>query len=78
VEERGWPDRLVIALEQSLAGRTDRTRYGREADVSSVTASTDLRRLVDADLLQQQGRGPSTAYKASDSLQEQAAAPPGR
>jgi Fic family protein len=68
VEERGWPDRLVIGLEQSLAGRTDRTRYGREADVSSVTASTDLRRLVDAGLLLQHGRGPSTKYQASEPL----------
>lgn len=74
-EERGWPDRLVIALEQSLSGRTDRSRYGREADVSSVTASGDLRRLVDAGLLHQQGRGPSTAYKASDRLREQLTAP---
>jgi Fic family protein len=75
VEERGWPDRLTIALEQGLAGRTDRSRYGREADVSSVTASNDLRRLVDADLLRQQGRGPSTAYAASDRLRELTAAP---
>ncbi|MGN6256489.1 MAG: Fic family protein [Solirubrobacterales bacterium] len=70
VEERGWPDRLVIALEQSLAGRTDRTKYGREADVSSVTASNDLRRLLDAGLLHQQGRGPSTTYKATDLLHD--------
>lgn len=70
VEERGWPDRLVIALEQSLAGRTDRTRYGREAEISSVTASNDLRRLLDADLLRQHGRGRSTGYRASDSLRQ--------
>jgi Fic family protein len=70
-EERGWPDRLAIALEQALSGRTDRTRYGREADVSSVTASSDLRRLVDADLLRQQGRGPSTNYEPGDRLREQ-------
>jgi Fic family protein len=73
VEERGWPDRLVIGLEQSLAGRTDRTRYGREADVSSVTASTDLRRLVDAGLLLQHGRGPSTRYEASETLHDRLA-----
>ncbi|HEX6456394.1 MAG TPA: Fic family protein [Solirubrobacterales bacterium] len=70
VEEHGWPDRLVIALEQSLSGRTDRTKYGREADVSSVTASNDLRRLIDARLLEQQGRGPSTTYKPSKLLRE--------
>jgi Fic family protein len=73
-EDRGWPDRLVIALEQSLSGRTDRTKYGREADVSSVTASGDLRRLVDAGLLHQQGRGPSTSYEASEQLRGQMAA----
>lgn len=70
VEERGWPDRLVIGLEQGLAGRTDRTRYGREAEVSSVTASGDLRRLVDAGLLVQHGRGPSTKYEASEGLRD--------
>lgn len=71
VAGHGWPDRLVIALEQSLSGRTDRTRYGREAGVSSVTASNDLRRLVDARLLEQEGRGPSTAYGPSSFLRKQ-------
>jgi Fic family protein len=71
VEEKSWPDRLVIALEQSLGGRTDRTRYGREAEISSVTASNDLRRLLDAGLLRQVGRGRSTGYEASDRLREQ-------
>jgi Fic family protein len=75
-EERGWPDRLVIALEQSLAGRTDRTRYGREAETSSVTASNDLRRLLDAGLLRQVGRGRSTGYEASERLRKVVAAPP--
>jgi Fic family protein len=68
VAERGWPDRLVIALEQALMGGTDRSRYSQEADVSSVTASNDLRRLVDAGFLRQHGRGPSTAYKAGAAL----------
>ena len=48
VEARGWPDRLVIALEQSLIGGTDRSTYGDEADVSPATASADFRRLLDA------------------------------
>ncbi|MGN6586976.1 MAG: Fic family protein [Solirubrobacterales bacterium] len=73
-EERGWPDRLVIALEQALSTRTDRTRYGREAGISSVTASTDLRRLVDAGLLRRHGRGPTTGYAASELLREQVSA----
>lgn len=75
-EDRGWPDRLVIALEQSLAGRTDRTRYGREADISTATASNDLRRLLEAGFLTQQGRGRSTGYAASDLLHEQVNAAP--
>lgn len=68
VEKRGWPDRLVIALEQSLVGGTDRTRYGDEADVSPASATSDLRRLLDAGLIVQRGRGRSTRYRASDDL----------
>jgi len=70
-EDRGWPDRLVIALEQSLAGETDRGRYAGEADVSAATASADLRRLVDAGLLEQRGRGPSSRYIAADALRRE-------
>jgi Fic family protein len=74
VERRGWPDRLVIALEQSLIGGADRASYGHEADVSSATASNDFRRLVDAGLVTPHGRGRSTRYHASDDLGEQVAA----
>ena len=69
VEQRNWPDRLVIALEQSLFQGTDRASYAAEADVSTPTASTDLRRLLDAGLISQQGRGPATRYLASSQLQ---------
>lgn len=68
VEDRGWPDRLVIALEQSLLGGTDRTKYAAEADVSAATASADFRRLLDAGLVEQEGRGRSTRYRASKDL----------
>jgi Fic family protein len=68
VEQRGWPDRLVIALEQSLFQGTDRAAYAAEADVSAPTASSDLRRLLDAGLISQQGRGPATRYVASEHL----------
>ena len=68
VNERGWPDRLVIALEQALIGGTDRARYGSEAAVSPASASGDLRRLLDAGLLDQRGRGRSTMYVASEGL----------
>lgn len=70
VEARNWPDRLVIALEQSLVGGTDRGKYGQEADVSPATASADFRRLLDARLVGQRGRGPNTRYLASDRLRE--------
>ncbi len=70
VDARRWPDRLVIALEQSLVGGTDRTQYADEADVSPATASADLRRLRDAGFVEQRGRGRSTAYLAGASLRE--------
>jgi Fic family protein len=69
-EDRGWPDRLVIALEQSLRGGTDRGKYGSEADVSPATASADFRRLLDAGLVLQRGRGRNSSYVASDALRE--------
>lgn len=68
VAQRGWPDRLVIALEQSLFAGTDRAGYAAEAGVSAPTASNDLRRLLDAGLLTQQGRGRATRYVASERL----------
>jgi Fic family protein len=74
VERRGWPDRLVIALEQSLIGGADRRSYGHEADISPATASNDFRRLVDAGLVAARGRTRSTRYYASDDLREQLAA----
>lgn len=70
-ESRGWPDRFVIALEQGLLGGTDRARYSAEADISPASATNDFRRLLDAGLLTQHGRGPTTRYQASDSLRAQ-------
>jgi Fic family protein len=68
VDERGWPDRLVIALEQSLFQGVDRASYAAEADVSTPTASNDLRRLLDAGLVAQRGKGRTTRYVASEVL----------
>lgn len=68
VESRGWPDRFVIALEQSLVGGADRAGYGEEAAVSPATASADLRRLLDGGLVERHGRGRSTRYRASERL----------
>lgn len=70
VEDRGWPDRLVIALELSLFEGVERSGYAAEADVSLATATNDLRRLADADLITQHGRARSTRYRASDALRE--------
>jgi Fic family protein len=71
-EGRNWPDRLVIALEQSLAGGAERSRYGEEAGVSPATASADFRRLLDAGLVEQRGRGRSSRYLASKRLRDAA------
>jgi Fic family protein len=68
VEARRWPDRLVIALEQSLFDGVERASYAAEADISLATATSDLRRLVDAGLVTQLGRTRSTRYVASDDL----------
>jgi Fic family protein len=70
-ERRRWPDRLVIALEQSVVGGTNRTSYAREADVSAATASADLRRLLDAGLIEQHGRGRSSRYSESEALRRE-------
>jgi Fic family protein len=70
VERRGWPDRLVIALEQSLLGGTERSKYGEEAEISPATASADFRRLLDAGLVIQQGRGRNISYHAGQPLRK--------
>jgi Fic family protein len=68
VERHGWPDRLVVALEQSLLGGSGRASYAEEADVSPATASADFRRLRDAGLVVQRGRGRNVRYHAADTL----------
>jgi len=70
IDSRNWPDRLVIALEQSLMGGTDRAKYGQEADVSPATASADFRRLHDTGLVEQRGGGRNTSYLASARLRK--------
>jgi Fic family protein len=70
IERRGWPDRLVTALEQSLIGGSDRASYCAETGVSPATASSDFRRLLDAKLVQQTGRGRNTRYHATPELRE--------
>lgn len=74
VMRRGWPERIVTALEQSLVGGATRTLYRREAEVSLATASADFRRLLDAGLVVQLGQGRTTRYHASDDLRAAVAA----
>lgn len=68
ISERGWPDRLVIALEMALHGGVERAAYANEAEISAATASADLRRLLDAGLLERQGAARNTRYRASEHL----------
>jgi len=68
VERHKWPDRLVIAPVQSRVQGVDRASYAAEAEVSPPTASNDFRRLLDAGLVIQRGKGRSTRYVASESL----------
>ena len=75
VAARSWPDRLVIALEQSLFGGADRSSYAHEAHVSAATATADFRRLLDAGLVDQRGRGPITSYAATEQLRRDLARP---
>jgi Fic family protein len=70
VQERGWPDRLVIALEQSLFEGASRFAYSTEADISPVTAGGDFRRLLDAGLVVREGRTRNTRYVASERLRQ--------
>lgn len=73
VESHNWPDRLLIALEQSLIGGSDRTTYAREAEISPATASADFRRLLDSGLVEQRGQGRTTRYHASERLRTEVA-----
>jgi Fic family protein len=68
VEERGWPERFTIALEQSLVGGSDRAAYSQESGISPASASNDFRRLLDSGLVEQTGRGRSIRYHASEQL----------
>jgi len=68
VGARGLPDRLAVALEQSLDEGVDRSSYATATQVASATASTDLRRVLDAGLVVRVGRARHTRYLASDDL----------
>lgn len=60
---------LVVARE---AGAIDNATYRALNKVDSLSASSALRRLRDAGLLSQQGRGSATWYRPADKLQAEA------
>ena len=67
--------RTVDALYDAFLGHTVTNRYYRElAQVSPVTAASDLGRLVAAGLLEVIGAGVSTGYVAAPALMERLAA----
>jgi len=68
VEGRGWPDRLVVALEQSLFEGATRPTYSAEAGISPQTAGDDLRRLLDAGLVRREGRTRNVRFIAAEGL----------
>ncbi len=70
VASRGWPDRLVIALERACVHEVDRAGYAGEAGVSPATASADLRRMVDAGWLERRGTTKDAHYVASEALRD--------
>jgi Fic family protein len=68
VEARGWPDRMVVAIEASLFEGATRPTYSAEAGISAQTAGDDLRRLLDAGLVVREGRTRNVRFIAGEGL----------
>src|SRR5467141_2336644 len=69
--EQGYPERLVIALDQALVGLpVMNADYRREADIAGPTATQDLQRLRRDGWLDQEGGGRSIRYVASTQLRD--------
>ena len=69
--ERGYPDRLVGALDQALLGLPlTNADHRREANIASPTATQDLQRLRHDGWLEQEGGGRSLRYVAGRKLPE--------
>ncbi|HEY3318167.1 MAG TPA: Fic family protein [Coriobacteriia bacterium] len=68
-EDLGADPRVANALYDAFFGREVTNRYYRElADVETVTASHDLRRLLASGLVVATGKGRSSAYRGSAEL----------
>jgi Fic family protein len=66
---RGLPERTAFALADALDGRRVRNHtYRQAADIALLTASRDLRLLVQAGLLEPRGEKRGRTYRASGDL----------
>jgi len=71
LSDRGLPDRAAVSLTNAVLGfRVRNEGYRREADVSVVVASRDLRALAEAALLKPYGEKRGRYYEAGDVLVE--------
>lgn len=72
VTDHGLPDRASEALFDALLGlRVTRPAYVKRTEVEDRTASRDLGRLVELDLLQPHGQTRARYYTAGEPLREQ-------
>lgn len=71
VERRGLHERTIMALVDAANGyRVTNATYRPAAEVSTNTASRDLKRLVDAGLLEPHGEKRGRYYEAAPSLRD--------
>jgi Fic family protein len=68
-KHRGTPDRALLPLFDAALGlRLTNQRYRSDAEVSELVASRDLKRLVDAGLLEPHGEKRGRSYRAAEPL----------
>ncbi|MGE0863315.1 MAG: Fic family protein [Vicinamibacterales bacterium] len=66
IDKRGLPDRMLLALSDAAIGyRVRNALYRKAADLSELTASRDLKALVDHKLLTPHGERRGRFYKAA-------------
>jgi Fic family protein len=71
IKSRGLPDRVIFALSDAAMGlRVRSAHYRKNADVSKIVASRDLKAIVEAGLLVAEGERRGRSYKASESIRE--------
>jgi Fic family protein len=71
IKTRGLPDRVIFALSDAAMGlRVRSAHYRKNAEVSKVVASRDLKAVVQAGLLIAEGERKGRSYKASDAVRQ--------